>query len=325
MMLTNRFTFTAAAILFSTLCHSIPAQGEEEETLGKILEKHRLATFVEVGEYVKSHPEAEDVNDAYFHLFREGLTQNMEKEAMPFAELYLKRQEQLPPLSTLAQRIRCMGMAASGDYDEAYIVYEGLLAEANPQSADAMLGLGFTLACKARGANKPGVSRDIFERLSATFPFNRKVSSIVQASLMKQDLLDKPAPELGVPDIDGKEINWEQYKGKVVLVDFWATWCGPCLQEMPNIKQVYEDFHEDGFEIIGISRDDDAETVKKFLEKAELPWRQVMSDGEEVKLAERFEVSSIPATFLVDRKGNLVQFDVRGREIRLQVEKLLKQ
>lgn len=300
------------------------ARAEADETLEGVLEKHRQATFVDVGKYVETHPEAQDVDEAYFHLFREGLLHDMEIQALPYAESYLKRDAQNQAMSSLAQRVRCMAMAAQGEFEEALVVFESLLAQSNPQTADAMLSVGLSLAVKARIANNLGISRDIYERLSAAFPFNQKVSKMAQSGLLKHDLLGKPAPKLGVPDMEGKPVDWEQYKGKVVLVDFWATWCGPCIQEMPNLKKMYADLHDQGFEIIGVNQDGDVEQVKKFLESAGITWPQIMDNDDELKLSQRYEVVLLPSTILVDRNGIVAQFDVRGGEIRPQVEQLLK-
>ena len=300
------------------------AWAEDPETLTGVLEKHRLATFEDVGKYVDAHPDAQDISEAYFYLFRQGLLHDMEVRTLPFAESYLKRDDQNQALSGLAQRVRCMAMAQQGDFEAAYVVFESLLAQARPQEAESMLGVGFTLASKARGAGKVGISRDIYERLSAAFPFNQKISKMTQTGLLKHDLLGKPAPALDVPDMEGKQVDWQQYEGKVVLVDFWATWCGPCLEEMPNLKTLYKDLHDQGFEIIGINEDGDPEQVKEYLKSAGITWRQIMDESDELKLGERFEATLLPSTFLVDRKGTIVQFDLRGGEIRRQVEELLE-
>jgi hypothetical protein len=85
-----------------------PAHADEDDTLAGVLEKHRQATFVDVGKYVDAHPDAKDIDDAYFHLFREGLMHDMEVQAAPYAESYLKRDQQNPAMSNLAKRVRCM-------------------------------------------------------------------------------------------------------------------------------------------------------------------------------------------------------------------------
>jgi thiol-disulfide isomerase/thioredoxin len=110
----------------------------------------------------------------------------------------------------------------------------------------------------------------------------------------------------------------------VVLVDFWATNCAPCLAEFPNLKQLYKDLHEKGLEIVGVSFDDGPDTVQAFVARAKLPWRMVMNESAEGQIATRYNTRTIPALFLIDRKGSVAQVDVRGNDLRTVIEKLLE-
>ncbi len=122
---------------------------------------------------------------------------------------------------------------------------------------------------------------------------------------------------------DGREVDSEKLRGKVVLMDFWATWCGPCIRRIPEIKAAYEKFHAQGFEIVGINLDNSAEQLDAFLAKEKLPWpHQFEGKGWDSSSVRAFHVTAIPSMWLIDRKG--IIRDVRVTEdLAAGVEKLL--
>jgi len=118
--------------------------------------------------------------------------------------------------------------------------------------------------------------------------------------------------------LDGREVDLANLKGKVVLVEFWSTTCGPCIAEMPTVKGVYEKFHNRGFEVVAISVDDKENALRRFIKEKELPWPQHFDGkGWENQFASRYGIFAIPTMWLVDKQGNLrdtqARFDLEQR------------
>ena len=126
--------------------------------------------------------------------------------------------------------------------------------------------------------------------------------------------------------VEGKPFQWEKYKGKVVLVDFWATWCRPCLAELANIEKNYDDYHDRGFEVVGISVDGDREDLDTFLEEHKHPWT-VLHDNQDASKAAKsmsvhYGVFAVPTVILVGADGTVISISARGEELGKQLRKL---
>jgi cytochrome c biogenesis protein CcmG, thiol:disulfide interchange protein DsbE len=114
---------------------------------------------------------------------------------------------------------------------------------------------------------------------------------------------ESPAPDFTVKTLDGREITLSQLRGKVVLIDFWATWCGPCRESIPHLVQLYKTYREQGFELIGMSVDkEDAETVSRFVKSMEIPYPVVMAPEE---VARNYGVSGLPTGIFIDKEGRI--------------------
>jgi len=137
----------------------------------------------------------------------------------------------------------------------------------------------------------------------------------------ESDLVGKPL-ELAGNLADGNPFVWEKYRGKVVIVDFWATWCGPCRKEMPNVKALREKLKDKGFEIVGVSVDKDEEALATYLEENEIPWETLAGEAAG-ELATKYGVRGIPTMMLIDQKGNVVAVAHHVAALAPEAEKLL--
>jgi thiol-disulfide isomerase/thioredoxin len=132
-----------------------------------------------------------------------------------------------------------------------------------------------------------------------------------------------PFPE-SAKDLDGKPVSLADYKDKVVLIDFWATWCPPCREEMPLVVAAYEKFHDKGFDVVGVTLDraDSADKVREYTTATKMPWRQVYYPDGSNEVAKEYNVESIPHTVLVGRDGKVLRVGLRGSALDRKLSKL---
>lgn len=138
---------------------------------------------------------------------------------------------------------------------------------------------------------------------------------------------ERPVPPgFKATTLDGKTIALGDFAGKVVLIDFWATWCPPCRAEIPHVKAAYEKYHKDGFEIIGVSLDDNKDGLQKFIDREKMGWAQVVNNEMEggKDPASLYGVRAIPTTILVGRDGRIAATNLRGERLATEVAKALK-
>ena len=161
------------------------------------------------------------------------------------------------------------------------------------------------------------------ENLTEAYPMNEFVvdfhNQISKTMVLREGSV---ITNIVLSDENGTQISLESLRGKVVLVDFWASWCRPCRMEIPNFKKMYETYHQAGFEIYSVSVDNDEMAWKRALGQENMPWPNVRDDKKVYSTL--FNVASIPFTILIDKEGKIVAKGLRGLDLSCAVNNTLK-
>lgn len=193
--------------------------------------------------------------------------------------------------------------------------------ESSPSSAS--LGVVMDLSQKLENSGRQDIAAKLYNQLEETLDnatsadeMTSMIREGVERANTRMNLVGKEL-DLQGKTVFGKDFDWSDYRGKVVLVDFWATWCGPCLEEIPNLINLHERYSSQGFDIVGINLDNEVAAAVNFLEDQALPWESVMSpgDGQQNTNAAELGVETIPFIMLVDDKGKVVATHLRGEKI----------
>lgn len=163
------------------------------------------------------------------------------------------------------------------------------------------------------------------QTLNKTYPGNKYVADYTGLLAEYRKLpIGSEAPEINLPDPNGKSVSLSSLRGKLVLVDFWASWCGPCRKENPFIVSIYNKYRSAGFDIYGVSLDDNAEAWKMAIQKDGLGWNQVSELKKwNSQVAKTYGVDAIPFSVLVDKEGKIIGKGLRGAELENKIREAL--
>ena len=330
--MSQRHRIPRSSLAFLALLVSVFTGGEVQsedsspkgkKTFQEVVVARQKDLLRDAASYVEQNPEASDLDSAFDWSFETARRFGLEADALPLAERCLQSRTASATAKTGAKTVLCVGLAKSGKLKDAATAFQDSLQFARLSGGGEHLDLAVELVAQAGLAGNHEAARNIYGILSNRFGLNPQVGEFCENRLRKLDLVGTDATELNLTDLSGQPASITALKGKVLLIDFWATNCPPCLAEFPKLKQLYADKHEEGFEVLGISLDDSPEIVEAFQARAKLPWRLVC-EAEQVRQArEKYRVRTIPSLFLVGRDGRIAQVDLKGNDLRQAVERCL--
>ncbi len=289
-----------ALLLLVTVCSSLAA--EEPRTADEILKDYSAikmpavdATKTKDQDYIRDY-----INER---------AKVMQKQWALAEELYKAHPDHPRAVPLMAMRLA--QQLQSAEYRTAMDQVEDFV-RANPKNELSPQLLAIT-AMRDTDKDK---QLAIYRRIIAEYPGSQTAKS-AEGQIRQVEGIGKPFDLAFTDAITDKPVSIKGLQGKVVVIDFWATWCGPCVAEMPHMKELYAKFHDQGVEFIGISLDqpgDGLDKLKKFVEDKEIPWPQYyQGKGWQSDFSGSWGISGIPALFVVDADGNLYSTEARGK------------
>ncbi len=278
--------------------HKMISRKSEPAGLNMLIQKSRA--------FIAEHPKYKRIDQVYY-IFGNALTKAGDTEEA--VKAYQQLVENHPKATYFAPALLEMGLAYDrlGQHDKADAAYHQLVEHPKYGSR-----------APAKTANRLLALQK--EQRTGEIPTSPSYRGQPDA------LVGKKAMDFKVKDLNGNDLSLEKYRGNVILLDFWAVWCGPCIAEMPNVKQVYEKYKEDNFQIIGISLDESRNTLVGYLEKEGITWPQVFDgNGSKNQVAQIYGIRAIPHMYLIDGDGVVRKSGVRGPALEPAVAELVQE
>jgi peroxiredoxin/TolA-binding protein len=293
---------------------------ERKRSLTGQLLRDRLAAL----EAFFAKGKGEELENAYRDFVSAATEAGQFARAVEIAERYAKEFGSSSFAANVAS-LRVTALAEQGKMEAAATEWARLVDNAQPDdwgpACDAGIRLGDMMALAGR-ATEARKQYDEVNRRMSRYP---NVGMFLSRRTHALDWIGKAPPALEGNDVAGRPARLEEHRGRVLLLDFWSTSCVPCLREMPGVIKVYEDRHAEGFDVIGICLDPDVSTLKTFLSRNRMPWRQ-LCDGQSWRgpNATNYSVRAVPTMYLIGRDGKIAFMPLSAEDLDYALTRLLK-
>lgn len=255
--------------------------------------------------FIKVHPKYKRVDEVYYLLGFSLIQLNRTEEGI---EVFEELVRYYPAADYVEPSLLTLGLAYDkvGEHDKADPLYEKLVNHT-----------------KYRGGRYSDMAQQLLQQDRDARTGELANASAANPSPSPSQFVNKPALDFQVTGLRGEPLSLSQYRGQVVLLDFWATWCGPCIAEMPNVKETYAKYKNQKFEIIGISLDNSTVPLEAYIASEGIMWRQYWDNGG--RISNMYNVRAIPSTFLIDGAGIIRQVNLRGSALEMAVAELVRE
>lgn len=255
--------------------------------------------------FVKTYPKDKRVDEVYYLLGNGLIMLDRIEEAIEVLDELIRY---YPSADYVEPSLLLLGLAYDkvGEHDKADPLYEKLV-----------------MHTKYRTGRYAAIAQQLLELDRAERIGELTNSAGANPAASPSQFINRPALDFQVTDLSGETLSLTQYRGQVVLLDFWATWCGPCIAEMPNVKATYAKYKNQKFEIVGISLDNSPVPLEAYIASEGLTWRQHWDSGG--RISSLYNVRAIPSTFLIDGSGVIREVNLRGAALENAVAALVRE